>query len=96
MQRLFLSELKKLEKEHELELAMDENLVVNGTEKTLPKKGNEMQMSFFQLSDPLLQQIKDDVLKEKISTVKKRVECIIDMKKMIKKQLHNIIKYQIK
>ena len=61
--------LKKLEKEHELELTAEENIVHNGSEKIKTKKVNDFQMSFFQLSDPLLQQIKDDVLKIDINTL---------------------------
>jgi DNA mismatch repair protein MutS len=61
--------LKKLEKEHELELTIDETLVTNGSAKASSKKGNDFQMSFFQLNDPLLQQIKDDVLKIDINTL---------------------------
>ncbi len=61
--------LKKLEREHELELAIDETPLVNGAEKLKTKKESDFQMSMFQLSDPLLQQIKDDVLKIDINTL---------------------------
>ncbi len=61
--------LKKLEKEHELVLSVDELVMVNGEERVKAKKEKDFQMSFFQLSDPLLQQIKDDVLKTDINTL---------------------------
>jgi len=66
--------LKKLEKEHELEMAIDENVMVNGSEKVMTrpngqKKENDFQMSFFQLNDPILEQIKADILKIDINTL---------------------------
>jgi DNA mismatch repair protein MutS len=68
--------LKKLEREHEMELAIDDAGAVNGTEKHMnaasPKKSNseaDFQMSFFQLNDPVLEQIKADVLKTDINTL---------------------------
>jgi DNA mismatch repair protein MutS len=61
--------LKKLEKEHEFEFAEGEDLVINTQEKISPKKSNDMQLSFFQLNDPLLQQIKEDILKIDINTL---------------------------
>ncbi|MBL7912930.1 MAG: DNA mismatch repair protein MutS [Bacteroidia bacterium] len=61
--------LKKLEKEHEFEFADGDELVVNGQEKNNPKKSNDMQLSFFQLNDPLLQQIKEDILRTDINTL---------------------------
>ncbi|MBX3164332.1 MAG: DNA mismatch repair protein MutS [Bacteroidetes bacterium] len=60
--------LKKLEKEHEFELQGSETLVANGN-STLPKNNGEMQLSFFQLNDPVLQQIKEDILKVDINTL---------------------------
>jgi DNA mismatch repair protein MutS len=61
--------LKKLEKEHEMELAIDSREKVNGTEKVRSKKEEEFQMSFFQLNDPVLEQIKADILKTDINTL---------------------------
>ncbi len=62
--------LKKLEKEHEFEFEGDTGLRVNGnSSKDGGKTPGELQLSFFQLSDPVLQQIKDDVLKIDINTL---------------------------
>jgi DNA mismatch repair protein MutS len=61
--------LKKLEKEHEMELAIDSHEKVNGTEKVRSKKEEQFQMSFFQLNDPVLEQIKADILKTDINTL---------------------------
>jgi DNA mismatch repair protein MutS len=62
--------LKKLEKEHEFEFEGETALQVNGNSgQTLASKPGELQLSFFQLSDPVLQQIKDDVLKIDINTL---------------------------
>jgi DNA mismatch repair protein MutS len=68
--------LKKLEKEHEFELEGADNLVINGS-ATVPvrkdsfgaKNKSEMQLSFFQLNDPILQQIKEDILQTDINTL---------------------------
>jgi DNA mismatch repair protein MutS len=66
--------LKKLEKEHELELAIEGDEMLQGhnpharpTNGT--KKESEVQMSFFQLNDPVLEQIKNDILKIDINTL---------------------------
>jgi len=62
--------LKKLEKEHEFQFEGDAGLELNSKSKRAgPARQGEMQMSFFQLSDPVLQQIKDDVLKIDINTL---------------------------
>ncbi|HQQ95553.1 MAG TPA: DNA mismatch repair protein MutS [Bacteroidia bacterium] len=63
--------LKKLEKEHEFEFETDDDLLVNGSGSSLSTKKNkkEVQLSFFQLSDPVLQQIKEDILKTDINTL---------------------------
>jgi len=61
--------LKKLEKEHELEMAGDEGVMINGAQKVNTQKDNEFQMSFFQLNDPVLEQIKEDILKTDINTL---------------------------
>lgn len=58
--------LKKLEKEHELEFA--DPVMVEG--KAARNGGEQdLQMSFFQLNDPVLEQIKDDILKIDINTL---------------------------
>lgn len=62
--------LKKLEKEHEAELVGQPSLsatVVNSEDGSL-RDGN-MQLSFFQLDDPVLEQIKHDLLKMDINTL---------------------------
>jgi DNA mismatch repair protein MutS len=61
--------LKKLEKEHEFEFEGDDNLVVNGSTKIPAGAKSDLQLSFFQLNDPLLQQIKDDLLQMDINTL---------------------------
>lgn len=61
--------LKKLEKEHEFELETSDNLVINGGVKVKPDLNTDMQLSFFQLNDPILQQIKEDVLRMDINTL---------------------------
>ena len=61
--------LKKLEKEHEFEFEGEEKLVVNGSAKVRAAGETDMQLSFFQLNDPLLQQIKDDILMMDINTL---------------------------
>jgi DNA mismatch repair protein MutS len=61
--------LKKLEKEHEFELETSDNLVINGGVKLKPENNSDMQLSFFQLNDPILQQIKEDVLRTDINTL---------------------------
>ncbi len=61
--------LKKLEKEHEFELEGTDDLVINGSAKIPSKDKSEMQLSFFQLNDPLLQQIKEDILQTDINTL---------------------------
>ena len=57
--------LKKLEKQHELEPA--HKMEVNGNEQIANE--SDLQMSFFQLNDPVLDQIKEDVLKIDINTL---------------------------
>jgi len=62
--------LKKLEKEHEFEFEGESGLLMNGNSvKEGGSAPGELQLSFFQLSDPVLQQIKDDVLKIDINTL---------------------------
>lgn len=65
--------LKQLEKEHEMELVpldgdTEQTLVKsNGRKKVMPDE--EMQLSFFKLDDPVLEQIKADILKTDINTL---------------------------
>ncbi len=59
--------LKKLEKEHEMELTPDG--VLTGESKVKTALGDDVQLSFFQLDDPVLQQIKEDILKTDIDTL---------------------------
>jgi DNA mismatch repair protein MutS len=61
--------LKKLEKEHEFEFDASEGLEINGSARINDKAKSDMQLSFFQLNDPLLQQIKDDILQLDINTL---------------------------
>ena len=61
--------LKKLEKEHELELAIVGENHINGSNSSEKRHDIDMQMSFFQLNDPILEQIKADVLKTDINTL---------------------------
>jgi DNA mismatch repair protein MutS len=62
--------LKKLEKEHEFELETTENLQINGSKPArIQNTNSDMQLSFFQLNDPILQQIKEDILKTDINTL---------------------------
>ena len=61
--------LKKLEKEHEFEFEGEGKLEVNASTKVKSSGEQDMQLSFFQLNDPLLQQIKDDILMMDINTL---------------------------
>jgi DNA mismatch repair protein MutS len=61
--------LKKLEKEHELEPVGEGELVMNGKAKSADLSEDNIQMSFFQLNDPVLEQIKADILKTDINTL---------------------------
>jgi len=71
--------LQKLEKEHEMELELANANGVEGgmkkiaSPKTSPNNSSlrdeEMQLSFFQLSDPVLQKIKEDILNTDINTL---------------------------
>lgn len=61
--------LKKLEKEHEFELEGSGNLVINGSTNIPAGDKSDLQLSFFQLNDPLLQQIKEDILSTDINTL---------------------------
>ena len=65
--------LKKLEKDHELELSEVESMntqevaIDNPGSKT--KSKSDYQLSFFQLNDPVLEQVKDELLKTDINTL---------------------------
>ncbi|MBS1647114.1 MAG: DNA mismatch repair protein MutS [Bacteroidetes bacterium] len=59
--------LKRLEKQHELE---PEQTLVNAEGKLIKKtSGSEYQLSFFQLDDPILEQIKNELVKTDINTL---------------------------
>jgi len=61
--------LKKLEKNHEFEFADSSELFINKDSKPSQKKSGDMQLSFFQLNDPVLQKIKEDILNTDINTL---------------------------
>jgi DNA mismatch repair protein MutS len=68
--------LKKLEKDHELELAESETSGLDAIENLASKtktaqvgKSSDMQLSFFQLDDPILSQVKDEILNTDINTL---------------------------
>lgn len=66
--------LKKLEKDHELELSEVETVTASSEEsigKVLAKTKSktDYQLSFFQLNDPVLEQVKDELLKTDINTL---------------------------
>ncbi|MGZ5273812.1 MAG: MutS-related protein, partial [Kaistella sp.] len=80
--------LKKLEKDHELELSEVEvtssgDMLQNMSSKT--KSKSDYQLSFFQLNDPVLEQVKDELIKTDINTLTP-VEALMklnDIKRMI-------------
>ncbi|HWY11571.1 MAG TPA: DNA mismatch repair protein MutS [Bacteroidia bacterium] len=61
--------LKKLEHEHEIELTPDG--INSGSDRSGIKSAidDDVQLSFFQLNDPVLEQIKEDILKTDINTL---------------------------
>ena len=65
--------LKKLEKDHELELSEVE--AVNSSQDAIDhmssktKSKSDYQLSFFQLNDPVLEQVKDELVKTDINTL---------------------------
>ena len=61
--------LKKLEKEHEFQMEGDDQLVVDGSTRINDRSKSDMQLSFFQLNDPILQQIKEEILQIDINTL---------------------------
>ncbi len=75
--------LAKLEKEHEAELAEGNVPAVKQKKKAEPS--NDYQLSFFQLDDPVLEQIKEEILQTEINTLTP-VEALMklnEIKKMI-------------
>lgn len=80
--------LKKLEKDHELELSEVEvsssgDMLQSMSSKT--KSKSDYQLSFFQLNDPVLEQVKDELIKTDINTLTP-VEALMklnDIKRMI-------------
>jgi len=80
--------LKKLEKDHELELSevevtSSEDAIDTMTAKT--KSKSDYQLSFFQLNDPVLESVKDELLKTDINTLTP-VEALMklnDIKRML-------------
>lgn len=85
--------LKKLEKDHELELTELEisdtgNAINNLDSKPNPKVNNtksDYQLSFFQLNDPVLESVKDELIKVDINTLTP-VEALMklnDIKRML-------------
>lgn len=69
--------LKKLEKEHDLELTevelAENHTPIDGlaakTKTAKVGKSEDFQLSFFQLDDPILSQVKDEILKTDINTL---------------------------
>jgi DNA mismatch repair protein MutS len=84
--------LKKLEKDHELELSEVELTQTNGSETLTananPKVNNtksDYQLSFFQLNDPVLESVKEELIKVDINTLTP-VEALMklnDIKRML-------------
>jgi DNA mismatch repair protein MutS len=83
--------LKKLEKDHELELSEVETVAAGHEEERIDKalaktkSKADYQLSFFQLNDPVLEQLKDELLKTDINTLTP-VEALMklnDIKRMI-------------
>ena len=61
--------LKKLEKNRDFELETIDDLSVSGGMSITPQNNKDMQLSFFQLNDPILNKIKEDVLAIDINTL---------------------------
>ena len=61
--------LKKLEKNRDFELETIDDLSVSGGMSIRPQNNKDMQLSFFQLNDPILNKIKEDVLAIDINTL---------------------------
>ena len=61
--------LKKLEKNRDFELETIDDLSVSGGMSITPQNNKDMQLRFFQLNDPILNKIKEDVLAIDINTL---------------------------
>jgi DNA mismatch repair protein MutS len=61
--------LKKLEKNRDFELETIDDLTVSGGMSITPQNNKDMQLSFFQLNDPILNKIKEDILAIDINTL---------------------------
>ncbi len=61
--------LKKLEKNRDFELETIDDLSLSGGMSITPQNNKDMQLSFFQLNDPILNKIKEDVLAIDINTL---------------------------
>jgi len=61
--------LKKLEKKRDFELETIDDLTVSGGMSIRPQNNKDMQLSFFQLNDPILNKIKEDILAIDINTL---------------------------
>ncbi len=61
--------LKKLEKNRDFELETIDDLSVSGGMSITPQNNKDMQLSFFQLNDPILNKIKEDILAIDINTL---------------------------
>ena len=77
--------LKKLEKDHELEITDTEITEKTSINAIKTKSKSDYQLSFFQLNDPVLEQVKDELLKVDINTLTP-VEALMklnDIKRML-------------
>lgn len=61
--------LKKLEKDHELDITDHEENQLSNFDASKTKSKSDYQLSFFQLNDPVLEQVKDELLKVDINTL---------------------------
>lgn len=61
--------LKKLEKDHELDITDHEENQLSHFDASKMKSKSDYQLSFFQLNDPVLEQVKDELLKVDINTL---------------------------
>jgi DNA mismatch repair protein MutS len=61
--------LKKLEKDHELDISDKEERVLSNLDGIKTKSKSDYQLSFFQLNDPILEQVKEELLKVDVNTL---------------------------
>jgi DNA mismatch repair protein MutS len=61
--------LKKLEKDHELDASEKEETPLSSFDTIKTKSKSDYQLSFFQLNDPILEQVKDELLKVDVNTL---------------------------